>query len=147
MFYIYILLHSFKYTTCARVRSGLLQMGKNTGRIYFSSKTILIHKQTENTSMTKPSNFLHHKLHITFIHTHILKQKLLSSRTWYGAWTTTAMGGCSSLPIPGERSNSDFSGPLSLLWSPWLELGGAINKVLVLRLNTNSAHNSKISQL
>ena len=60
---------------------------------------------------------------------------------------TTAMGGRSSLPTPGEHSNNDFSGPLSLLWSPWLELGGAINKVLVLRLNTNSAYYSKIFQL
>jgi len=40
-------------------------------------------------------------------------------------WTTTAMGGRSSLPIPGERSDSNFSGPPSLLWSPWLELGAA----------------------
>ena len=57
------------------------------------------------------------------------------------------MGGRSSLPTPGERSNSDFSGPPSLFWSPWLELGGAINKVLVLRLNTNSTYYSKIFQL
>ena len=35
-------------------------------------------------------------------------------------WTTTAMGGRSSLPIPGERSNNDFSGPPSLIWSPWI---------------------------
>ena len=35
-------------------------------------------------------------------------------------WTTTAMGGCSSLPTPGERLDNDFSGPPSLLWSPWL---------------------------
>ena len=35
------------------------------------------------------------------------------------------MGGRSSLPTPGERSDSDFSGPPSLLWSPWLELGAA----------------------
>ena len=41
------------------------------------------------------------------------------------------MGGNSSLPTPGERSNRDFSGPPSLFWSPWLELGGANNKVLV----------------
>ena len=38
---------------------------------------------------------------------------------------TTALGGCSSLPTPGERSDNDFSGPPSLLWSPWLELGVA----------------------
>ena len=63
------------------------------------------------------------------------------------AWSTIAMGGHSSLPTPGERSNSDFSGHLSLFWSPWLELGGAINKVPVLRLNTNSAYCSKIFQL
>jgi len=41
------------------------------------------------------------------------------------------MGGRSSLPTPGERSNNDFSGSSSLFWSPWLELGGANNKVLV----------------
>ena len=41
------------------------------------------------------------------------------------------MGGRSSLPTPGERSNNDFSGHPSLFWSPWLELGGANNKVLV----------------
>ena len=35
------------------------------------------------------------------------------------------MGGHSSLPTPGERSNRDSSGPPSLLWSPWLELGAA----------------------
>ena len=35
------------------------------------------------------------------------------------------MGGRSSLPSPGERSDSYFSGPPSLLWSPWLELGAA----------------------
>ena len=46
-------------------------------------------------------------------------------------WTTTAMGGRSSLPIPGERSDNDFSGPLRLLWSPWLELGAA-NQITVL---------------
>ena len=40
-------------------------------------------------------------------------------------WTTTAMGGRSSLPIPGERSDSDFSGPPSLLCLPGLELGAA----------------------
>ena len=40
------------------------------------------------------------------------------------------MGGRSSLPIPGERSDSDFSGPPSLLWSAWLELGAA-NQILV----------------
>ena len=60
---------------------------------------------------------------------------------------TTAMGGHSSLPTPGERSNNDFSRPLSLFWSPWMELGGAINKVPVLRCNTNYAYCSKIFQL
>ena len=59
----------------------------------------------------------------------------------------TALGGRSSLPNPGECSNSDFSGPPILFWSAWLELGGAINKVPVLRLNTNSAYCSKIFQL
>ena len=57
------------------------------------------------------------------------------------------MVGHSSLPTHGEHSNNDFSGPPSLFWSPWLELGGANNKVLVLRLNTNSAHCKKIFQL
>ena len=47
------------------------------------------------------------------------------------------MGGRSSLPTPGERSNNESSGPPSFLWSPWLELGAANNKVLVLRLNTS----------
>ena len=47
------------------------------------------------------------------------------------------MGGRSSLPNPGERSNSDSLGPISLLWSPWMELGATNNQVLVLRLNTN----------
>ena len=60
---------------------------------------------------------------------------------------TIAMGGRSSLPTPREHSNNNFSGPPSLFWSPWLELGGEINKVLVLRLNTNSTYCSKIFQL
>ena len=47
------------------------------------------------------------------------------------------MGGRSSLPTLGERSNSDSLGPPSLLWSPWLELGEANTQVLVLILNTN----------
>ena len=47
------------------------------------------------------------------------------------------MGGHSSLPTPGERSNNDSWGPPSLLWSPWLELGAANNQVLVLRLITS----------
>ena len=37
------------------------------------------------------------------------------------------MGGRSSLPTPGERSDNDFSGPPSLLWSPWLELGATMS--------------------
>ena len=37
------------------------------------------------------------------------------------------MGGRSSLPTPGERSESDFSEPPSLLWSPWLELGATMS--------------------
>ena len=48
------------------------------------------------------------------------------------------MGGRSSVPTLGERSNSDSSGPPSLLWSPWLELGATNNQVLVLRLNTST---------
>ena len=47
------------------------------------------------------------------------------------------MGGRSSLPTARECSNNDSSGPLSLLWSPWLELGATNDKVLVLRLNTS----------
>ena len=47
------------------------------------------------------------------------------------------MGGRSSLPTPAERSNSDSSGPPSLLWYPWLELGAANDRVLVLRLSTS----------
>ena len=35
----------------------------------------------------------------------------------------STIGGCSSLPTPGERSDNEFSGPPSFLWSPWLELG------------------------
>ena len=59
-------------------------------------------------------------------------------------WTTTAMGGRSSLPNPGGRSNSDSLGPPSLLWSPWLELGAAIfkyqssNLAQILNLSVNS---------
>ena len=56
------------------------------------------------------------------------------------------MGGRSSLPTPGERSNSDFSGPRSLLWSPWLELGTA-NYDTSLQLSINSELISKFSQL
>ena len=108
---------------------------------------VLINKQTENTPRINPLSFYIINCNITFIHTQILKHKLLNSRTCYGAWTTTGMGGRSSLPIPGECSNNDFSGPPSLFWSAWLELGGANNKVLVLRLNTNSAYCSKIFQL
>ena len=52
----------------------------------------------------------------------------MTEPVWTG--TTTAMGGRSSLPTPGERSDSDFSGPPSLLWYPWLELG-ASNQILV----------------
>ena len=57
------------------------------------------------------------------------------------------MGGRSSLPTPRDHSNNEFSGPLSLFWSTWLGIGGEINKVPVLRLNTNSAYCSKIFQL
>ena len=57
------------------------------------------------------------------------------------------MGGRSSLPTPGERSNNDFSVPPILLWSPWLELGATNNQVLVLRLNTSPELVSQISQL
>ena len=57
------------------------------------------------------------------------------------------MGGHSSLPTPRERSNINSSGPPSLLWSLWLELGAANNQVLVLRLNTIPELFSQISQL
>ena len=57
------------------------------------------------------------------------------------------MGGRSSLPTPGERSNSDSLGPPSLLWSPWMEIGAENNQVLVLRLNTSPELVSQISQL
>ena len=60
--------------------------------------------------------------------------------------TTTTMGGHSSLPTPGECSNSDSSGPPSLLWSPWLELGAA-NQILVFKLGINPELISKFSQL
>ena len=53
------------------------------------------------------------------------KHKEIINRTCIKLWTTTTMGGRSSLPTPGERSDNDFSGPPSLLWSPWLELGAA----------------------
>ena len=54
------------------------------------------------------------------------------------------MGGRSSLPTPGERSNSDSLGPLSLLWSPWMELGAtnikyhSSNLVPILNLSVSS---------
>ena len=54
------------------------------------------------------------------------------------------MGGRSSLPTPGERLNNDSSGPPSLLWSPWLELGAAVVKyqssdsVSILNLSVSS---------
>jgi len=54
------------------------------------------------------------------------------------------MGGRSSLPTPRERSNNDSSGPPSLLWSPWLELGAEIvryqssNSVLIQNLSVSS---------
>ena len=97
--------------------------------------------------MTKPSKSLHNKLQHKFQSYTDIKTRLLNSRTCYWAWTTTAMGGPSSLPTPGERSNSDSSGPSSLLWSPWVELGGAMTKVQILRLNTNPEPVSQISQL
>ena len=81
------------------------------------------------------------------MHPSILSKYKNKWQNLFKLWTTIAMGGRSSLPTPGERSNNDFSGPSRLFWSPWLELGGAINKVLVLRLNTNSAYCSKIFQL
>ena len=56
------------------------------------------------------------------------------------------MGGCSSLPIPGERSDSDFSGPPSFLWSPWLELGAAMLDTSP-QLSMNTELISKSSQL
>ena len=59
-------------------------------------------------------------------------------------WTTTAMGGRSSLPTPGERSNNVFSGPPSLLWSPWLELGAA-NQIPVFKSVLTQNYQSVLS--
>ena len=63
-------------------------------------------------------------------------------------WTTTAMGGRSSLPIPGERSNNDFSGPPSSIWSPWI--GTRCSKtytVLQLYINSESLREFSTAQL
>ena len=54
------------------------------------------------------------------------------------------MGGRSSLPTPGEHSDNDFSGPPSLLWSPWLELGAA-NQILVFNLVLTQNYQSVLS--
>ena len=48
--------------------------------------------------------------------------------------------------IPGERSNSDFSGPPSLLWSPWI--GTRCSKTYtVLQLYNNSESLRQFPQL
>ena len=57
------------------------------------------------------------------------------------------MRGRSSLPTPRERSNNDSSGPLSLLWSPWLELGAAIVRYQCSTLSIKSELISKFYQL
>ena len=57
------------------------------------------------------------------------------------------MVGHSSLPTPRERSNSDSSGPPSLLWSPWLELGAAIVEYQSSKLSIKYELISKFSQL
>ena len=54
------------------------------------------------------------------------------------------MGGRSSLPTAGEHLDSDFSGPLSLLWSPCLELGAA-NQILVFNSVLTQNYQSVIS--
>ena len=72
------------------------------------------------------------------------KHKEIIIRTCIKLWTTTTMGGRSSLPIPRECSDSDFSGPLSLLWSPWLELGAA-NQIPVFNLVLTQNYQSVLS--
>ena len=64
------------------------------------------------------------------MHPSILSKHKNKCQNLFNLWTTTAIGGRSSLPTPRERSDSDFSGPPSLLWSPWMELG-ATNQILV----------------
>ena len=56
------------------------------------------------------------------------------------------MGGRSSLTTPGERSDNESSGPPSLLWSPWLELGAAKSDTSI-QLSINPELISKFSQL
>ena len=46
---------------------------------------------------------------------------------------------------PGESSNNDFSGPPSLLWSPWLELGTTKSQIPVFKLSITPELNSKLS--
>ena len=57
------------------------------------------------------------------MHPSILSKRKNKWQNLFKLWTTTAMGGRSSVSTLGERSDNDFSGPPSLLWSPWLELG------------------------
>ena len=79
----------------------------------------------------------------------LIKHKEISDRTCLSLGQQTVMGGSSSLPTPGEHSDSDSSGPPSLLWSPWLELGAAMSDTsppnLVLTLNYQSVLSAQIA--
>ena len=119
----------FIYNYTPMLEYGLVMPDEEKHRwgFYFSLKD-------SNTDKLKTSILLSHlNIYIisykhAFYHTQLLKQRLLEDITCFWTWTTTVMGGRSSLPTPGERSNSDSSGPSSLLWSPWLELGATIIK-------------------
>ena len=146
LFYIFIILSLFIISPPV-LEYGLdhSRWGKTQVGFLFSHQKNYITNQTKYNFITKPSNSLHHKLQTYHSnHTQILKQRIVDGRTCSWAWMTTTMGGRSSLPIPGERSNSDSSGPPSLLWSPWLELGAAIIKyqssdsIPILNLSINS---------
>ena len=58
----------FKHTTCARVRSGLLQMGKNIGRIIFHQRTDSTLKQLRGFKLNSYNITYNHSL---FVHTQI----------------------------------------------------------------------------
>ena len=91
-------------------------------------KIILINKQTENTFLTNPLSLYVINCKHNIQSYSVNKTKTVRWQNLFLSWTTTTMGGRSSLPIPGERSNSDSLGPPSLLWSAWLELGATIVK-------------------
>ena len=80
------------------------------------------------------------------MHSSILSKHKNKWQNLLKLWTTTAMGGRSSLPTPRESSDNDFSGPLSLLLSPWLELGAAKSNTS-LQISIKSELISKFSQL